>query len=370
MQGKYVCQISDHDLKSCILKSSLSDISKKTYIERLQSLQNQTGLPIIRLITNPKDTLRHIEQKYSENQTRKAYINVVLTLFKHNKQLKDSYPVVQKVWKDAFDIIHRLSEQKYNDNTPSSKQQTSYIPWSKVIAARDMLPADSVEYLWMSCHTMIPPIRADLDLIKIFYENDAVSEPIHTNRGKQGLAFPNILLINRSPSNKASNRSWQMKLVLTAFKTAKSMKSYEKELPKELCEIIKKSLLRFPREYLFVSSVTGKPFDNTATYTRFANRLLGRVLKPYKVTISMLRHIFVSHFDHGTLTSGQKQALAKDMMHSPGMFDKYRLFFDKTKGSQLNNNESASEDAYVLDIDRAISLTGKKKRCKCDCFDI
>ena len=345
---------SDEKLRRSILDSSLSDISKKSYVDRLNSLQNQTGVTIFYMMTNPKKMLLLLQQKYNQAQTQKAFVNVVLTLFKRNQSLLDKHSKEHALWKHAFDEIHKLSEQKYNDNKPSTKQQSSFIPWEKVIAARDKLPRDSIEYLWLSCHTMIPPIRADLDRVRIVYENDL------SNKNLNEKSSPNFLIINRKL---ARTHGWEMTLVLTAFKTAKTMKSYEKKLPALLSEIIKKSLLRFPREYLFVSTVTGKPFENTATYTRFANRLLSRVLSPYKVTISMLRHIFVSHFDHGKLTSGEKHALAKDMMHSPAMFDKYRLFFS-------DNDDENQPDSYILDIDESVSLTNKKKRCKCECFDL
>lgn len=336
---------SDDRLRHAISGSNLGKTSKKTYIERLNALQNMTGKTLLELLSKPKITYSFLVSRYDQVQSRKAYINAILTLYKHLPSLKEDFADAHATWREYFDVVHRASEERYDNNTPSVKQQMAFMPWDKIIEARDKLPDDSVEYLFLCCHTMIPPIRADLDHVK-FYINETPSS----------LENPNYILITRGKSG-----PWKMTLVLTEFKTSKALKSYQKVLPAELCAVIKKSLLRFPRDYLFVSSITGKPFNSPATYTRFANRILHRVLKPYKVTISMLRHIFVSSLDHSRLTSGQKSQIAKDMMHSPIMFDKYRLFFD----------ESASDlDSYVLDIDDAKSATGSSKRCLCRCVDV
>lgn len=335
---------SDDRLRLAISNSNLGKISKKTYLERLNALQNMTGKTLLDLLSKPKNTYSFLVSRYDQVQSRKAYINAILTLFKHLPSLKEDYKDCHVSWRGYFDIVHKASEERYDNNTPSTRQQMAFMPWDKIIEARDKLPDDSVEYLFLCCHTMIPPIRADLDHVR-FYINEAPSPP----------STPNYILITRGRSG-----PWKMTLVLTEFKTSKALKCYQKVLPPELCAVIKKSLLRFPREYLFVSSVTGKPFNSPATYTKFANRILERVLRPYKVTISMLRHIFVSSLDHGKMTSGQKSQIAKDMMHSPIMFDKYRLFFDET---------SPDLDSYVLDIDDAGSATGSSKRCLCRCVD-
>lgn len=336
---------TDNELLASIKNSNLSENSKKSYLERLRTLQNHTGMILLEILRHPNEMFQNLQEYYTEIQSQKAYINAILALFKYHSKLKSAFPMQLQIWKQHFDTVHRKIETNYDNNSPSAKQKTSFMPWQNIIKKREQLPKNSIEYLWLCCHTMIPPMRADLDKIKIFTDREPSQKEIKDN--------PNFLLMQTKRVG-----DWIMKLILTEFKTAKSMKQYQKVLPAELCAVIKKSLLRSPRDFLFVSNSTGLPFNNTATYTRFANRLLQKIFKPHPITISMLRHIFVSNLDHGKLTSGEKTRLARDMMHSPSTFDRYRLIFD-----------DHHDDEYMVQIDENASADGVKKICKCKCKD-
>lgn len=360
--------VNDSDIYKVIFDASdLSATSKRSYTERLRTLRNHTSRPLLELLSHPRETYAFLIKHYSQVQSQKAYINVMLTIFKHDESLRNEFKEARKIWREIFETVHAVAEKRYDDNLPSEKQQSSYIPWTTILEMRDALPKDSLEYLWMCCHTMIPPLRADLDKIKIHYfhsgSKDKWNSLTSVVNGREILldqaivkkTVPNFLniLIN----DKAG--PWRIILILTEFKTAKSLKLYKKELPSELAAVMQDSLTRYPRDYLFVSPATGQPFNSSMSYTRFANRLIQRVLYPYKITISMLRHIFISSLDHGRLTSGQKNQLAKDMMHSPAMFDRYRLFMDI--------DEPVNDDEYIIDLDAETTVTGTPKKCLCKC---
>lgn len=305
---------TDRYYRNSIAGAQLSDISKKGYNDRLNVLKKMfPGRSIHYMLTNPAEVVHGLTARYSEAHTVKAFVNSMLTIFKHTPGLRASEELAYREWRGVFDEVHEEAEQRYATNAPSARQQDAYVPWAAVLAARDALPSSctSLEHLWLCCHTMIPPIRADLDSVRI---------------ASHRVEWPNYLLV----------RPRSMELVLREFKTSglsgnkRKTTVYSKELPDPLVRVIAASLKSCPRDFLIVSPKTGQPFSCSQTYTNWANRMLHRVFAPHDMTISMLRHSFITSLDHNTLTSGEKEELARSMMHSPAMFDRYRIIFPKS----------------------------------------
>ena len=161
---------------------------------------------------------------------------------------------------------------------------------------------------------MIPPARSDLNKVKIFLHKTPSEADIKQD--------PNFLIINKDRS---------MKLVYNEFKSkSKKLQKYEKNLPSNLVKVIENSLQHNPRDYLIVSPRNGLPYDNANSFTKYFNRMLGTVFGK-KLTTNTLRHSFVNSINFQNLTPLEKEVLAKDMMHSPEMFDRYRLIIPAEK---------------------------------------
>lgn len=312
-------------------QTDLSDTSKKNYKFRLKRLVVLTGKDINWVMSNCQKTMRVLDKnKITEPQSRKALINSILTLFKHGPGLKKKMAKAYKCWFAQFSEVHEVAEKKYNTLTASEKQVKAYVPWVDIIKKRDELNKDSDAYLMLCLYTMIPPARSDLNKVKIF-KHKAPTEA-------DTIAEPNFLIINKDGS---------MKLVYNEFKSkSKKLQKYEKVLPKNLVEVIERSLQTNPREYLIVSPRTGLPYPNTNSFTVYFNRTLKAVFgKP--VTANTLRHSFVNGINFQHLTPLEKEVLAKDMMHSPEMFDRYRLIIpaDKSQSGKQQICEVVCRDA-------------------------
>ena len=150
----------------------------------------------------------------------------------------------------------------------------------------------------------MPPLRSDFNKIYIY---TSVSETY---------AEENYILLLESDNSY---------LVLNEYKTKKNNEKYEKLMPPELVDEIKKSLEKTQRNWLFVDR-TGAPY-NSGSFTKWANRTLKMLFKK-PLTISLIRHSFINNLDFNKLTVQQKEDIAKDMAHHVSTQDRYRLIFD------------------------------------------
>lgn len=317
---------TDKYYMNVIANAQLSDTSKKGYSHRFKTMKKiAPGKSLHQMLTHPEHTFEIISENYSEPHSVKALVNSMLTIFRHAPGLRTAEEDSYKEWRKIFDVVHAEAEKRYQTNTPSTRQQQAYVPWKQVIATRECLPRGSLEYLWLCCHTMIPPMRADLDRIHIVDKEPSANQ-------LQDVA--NYLLWKPQKSPK------EMELVLHEFKTSgmsgnrARTRVYRKVLPQELVSVITNSLQAQPRKFLIISPRTKQPFLSPQTYINWVNRMLGRIFKPCNMTISLLRHSFVTSLDHNALQSGEKEALARDLMHSPAMFDRYRIIMNAPKCQQ------------------------------------
>lgn len=282
----------------------LSEVSKTNYIKRLSHLVNVTGHDINWIVDNCVKTMSFLKDKSFE--TKKAYINSILTLFKYTANMKSLKSKQYNCWFKQFQKVNDITESKYDNIEASDKQIDAYIDWKDVLTTRDKLNKESESYLILCLYTMIPPSRADMNNIKILR------------------AFPGEDDIKKQP-NYLVWKDGKMTLVYNEFKSkGRSIPKYEKELPAELVEVIKNSLDKKPRDYLIVSPRTGGPYLNVNSYTKYVHDMWSRVFGK-KVTFNTLRHSFVNTLDFNGLTPGERDAIARDLMHSERTMQRYKL---------------------------------------------
>lgn len=289
-----------------IMNANLSSTSKRVYLERLKVLMQQHTSDLYTIVTEPTKYIEWIHKTYESDQTRKSYLSGVLALFRHNPGLKDQEKQAYLAWYEAFQKVHERIEDRYKRNEPTEKQKAGYVPYDQVVAARDTLKKGSDERLLFSMYTYLPPLRCDFNRVRIFKghvpDGDAEKEPNY------------IVLANKDAT-----------LYLNEYKTKnKATAPYEKKLPEALVQELKASLDERPRIWLFLDS-NGNPF-HPKSYTKWANRIFARVLKK-RMTISMIRHAYINSLDFNKITVAEKEAIARDMAHTVGTQDRYRLIF-------------------------------------------
>lgn len=304
-------------------KADLSPMSKRLYMERWRVLMNTHKKDVFHILTKPNAYVEWIMKTYDSPQTQKSYISSVLAMFRHNVGLKEQESKAYAAWFAAFSEVHAQVEARYRKNEPTDKQAAGYVPFDDIIKKRDSLVKGSDERILLAFYTYIPPLRCDLNKVRIL---NPLEKPKEDDK--------NYIILDKS--KKVAT------LVLTEFKTARHRDPYQKELPADLVHELLESLHVHPRDYLFVDR-DGKPYYLSNSFTRWANRVLLRLFQK-GLTISLIRHAFINTLDFNKLTIEEKDNIAKDMAHTIGMQDRYRLFFDKKVTGVSGGSSSGGSD--------------------------
>jgi hypothetical protein len=295
---------NDSNFYSILLKTTLSELTKQNYIDRLRHLEKEFNKPLFDIIKHAETSIRKIKDLYELDTTRKTYISVILSVFRYATGLKEQLSKAYVLWSNAFKDSDDAVEARYKKNAPSDKQKNGYVPYEEIKQKRFTLKEGTEERLLLAMYTDIYPLRADFNKVRLYKSVPSKHEHNYIHMRKTGC-----------------------KLVLNEYKTASKHGKFEKELPESLCEEIHASLTIKPRDYLFVN-INKEPFELSNSFTHYANRILKKIFdKP--LTISLIRHSFISTLDFNKLTIEEKEQIASEMCHTTKLQDQYRLIFDK-----------------------------------------
>ena len=308
------------DLLKAIIDAELSQVSKRVYLERLRTMVKEFDTNVYWIITHPDEVLPWILKKSEVLSTQKSYIIAILAVFKHNDGLKAQLDKYYNTWFTKFSELDKAINDRYKTNEPSERQMNAYVKFDDIVKKRDSLEDGTFEKLLLSFYTYIRPLRADFNLVRIY---NSIDELPKNNEKENYIVFEN---------------KHEATLYLHEFKTQRSHNELKKELPAELIKQLQLSLTKKPREWLFIDKF-GKPYKAANSYTRWANRTFQKLFnKP--LTITMIRHSYISSLDQNVLTTLEKEEIAKEMAHSRGMQELYR-FVDK--GGNINNNDTQTD---------------------------
>jgi hypothetical protein len=259
------------------------------------------------VMKNADKSIAWIRKDYGNSDaSKKNMIAAILAIYKHNKELMAD-TAMQKAhekWTSAYEDLKERIDERYKTNKPSDKQADGFVPFSEIVKMRDSLEKGSEERLLLAMYTHIRPLRGDFNMIRIY----TVSRlPLELS--------PNYIHITAHGAV----------LVLNEYKTAKSKGEFKKVLPSLLVAEIKESLKKRPRDWLFVKT-DGTPYELANSYVRWANNTLKRIFGR-GLTLSLVRHSYISSLDFNNLSIAEKEEIADDMAHTVGMQDKYRFVF-------------------------------------------
>ena len=306
------------DLLKAIIDAELSQVSKRVYLERLRTMVKEFDTNVYWIITHPDEVLPWILKKSEVLSTQKSYIIAILAVFKHNDGLKAQLDKYYNTWFTKFSELDKAINDRYKTNEPSERQMNAYVKFDDIVKKRDSLEDGTFEKLLLSFYTYIRPLRADFNLVRIY---NSIDELPKNNEKENYIVFEN---------------KHEATLYLHEFKTQRSHNELKKELPAELIKQLQLSLTKKPREWLFIDKF-GNPYKAANSYTRWANRTFQKLFnKP--LTITMIRHSYISSLDQNVLTTREKEEIAKEMAHSRGMQELYR-FVDKG-GNKNDTNEN------------------------------
>jgi hypothetical protein len=339
--------VATSDLLKAIIDAELSQVSKKVYIERLRTMVREFDTNVYWIITHPEDVLKWIAKKSDVLSTQKSYIISVMAVFKHNEGLKAQQDKYYQIWFKKFTEIDEAITQRYKTNEPSERQLNAYVAFRDIIKKRDSLENGTMDKLLLGFYSHIRPLRADFNAVFLYGVGEGMGGVLPKNEKDREA---NYIVVESAT---------KAKLVLHEFKTQRSHPDFNKELPVELVKELHASLKKCPREWLFVDKF-GKPYKAANSYTRWANRALLRLFgKP--LTITLIRHSYISSLDQNALTTLEKEEIAKEMAHSRGMQELYR-FVDKGGagrgvGGDVGGGGGGGGDANVDEITKSLDVS-------------
>ena len=212
-----------------INSTKLSPKTKADYRSQLKLLCEALDKDADWIITHCNAAFNYIETKSIHSQ--KSFINVILALFKHTAELKNTHKHSYDCWLKKFVAVK-------NTDNPSKIMVAS---WSEIEKKRDMIEPTMDSYFVLSVYTLLPP-TLDLRCIKMYTE--------HPKSRKD-----NYLLIDEN------------KMILC-------VKSKQLDIPKQLDEIIRTNIIKNPRRFLIVSPRNHKPYTNNHAYDTYIDRIL------------------------------------------------------------------------------------------------
>ena len=294
-----------------IVNSSLSESSEKKHNSYLNNWVKLTPTKnVLYIVLFPAHSLtlleNYLKQKDIDNPLQKckaysktnihSYLSSVLALFKHAPQHISDIPdifIYHRIWigivnDNQSDIITRREQNK-----PTELQlmrEGSKLTLQDIINKRDEDGINIIHKLLLAMYTLIPPVRVDYYATQFIKENEIPDTE-------------NYIIL----------KNGEAELVIGNYKTSKKWgKIVHSKLPDTLYKIIIQSLEEYPREYLFERN--GNPFTRNG-FSKWSSSVLNKLFG-VDLTLTIVRHIYLTHQDLSKMTVQQRKQLGAAMGHS------------------------------------------------------
>ena len=303
-------------LKGIIGDRSLSATSKKAYAMRLRFLASKRRKPILDIILEADQSLAWLCQTYSELCTRKGIISAVLaTVRRCPPKLALRLQKAQQIWLQELILLDHALQQRYKSNLPTARQAAGHVPWANIVRLRDKLPRGSKARLLLCMYSLgMAPMRADYNravLLSFCGETDLLDADL------QRVAEENFLVL---PKQQCRGRPAM--LYLREYKTSARRGVYKRALHPKLTTEIQASLIQEPRQWL-VQGKGNKPYT-AKQFSKWACKTL-RSLFGKPLTLTGLRHSFLSSLEWTVLSRLDREEIARNMAHSVDQQELYRF---------------------------------------------
>lgn len=293
------------------LKTDLKSYkSYENYVVRIKVLEDLIGKTIDYILKNPEECYPIIKEKYPNINTRKNMMTPILTLFRLNS---DVFSEIDKnKWKQYHDDMNTILGVRARQNKIPEKAEENYVSTEEVeLKVKELQRSGdphetlnkSQQYLLLNLLIDLKPKRSDFGALKIYKNIDPLQKE------------ENYLVI-RDNNNESSF------IVLQVYKTSKYYGRSEEDLSLQSINVIKQSLRRYPREYLFIDRFH-RPFQSNNSYGRFVERTFienfGR-----KLGTSLWRNVYRTEKITDDMKDEEKREISRLMLHSRKQSDQYR----------------------------------------------
>lgn len=274
-----------------------SESTLKQYASRMKILKDAGIDPV----AEPEKVLKWFEEQKQGESSQKLYLSAV------KNASGEKFP---KVLQDKINELYEKQNKKDSDQVLTTKQQDNFVKWEDLLAVQKKLEGKENktqskwrQYLIASLYTLNAPVRADYGEMEVFPK---------ANKKRTG----NELIWNKKPS-----------FIFRVYKTAKTYGTVRIPVSKQLQTVIRGwfEFLGGTPKYLLGSSSS-----TPSTFAGYVNDVF-RKYTGKEVGVSLIRHSYITHMFPKLKSIKQKDALAKRMLHSRELQEKYVSLKDMDK---------------------------------------
>ncbi|MGA1564270.1 MAG: hypothetical protein ACO35C_06645 [Pontimonas sp.] len=287
--------------------SNLSEQTQNLYISQIQKIIDETERPVEWILSHPEETIRMFDN-LSESVKRNR-LCAICSLFKHWPQAQSVLEEERARWCELHKTFTKRSAERIVNANATEREVVNWVPWKQVLKTEELLGKTeyaSQRHLLLAMYTHIEPVRGDYGNVRIYMEEP--QEPSCDDEKE------NYIHLSASPGRST--------LCLNRYKTCRKYGRFSRTIPDSLVAIVRKSLFDQPRDYLFVNTA-GEPYTLNNSFVKFANRIFYGIFNKH-MTISLLRHSFISAIDFNQSRPADLVQVSKNMMHSMAMQQFYR----------------------------------------------
>jgi hypothetical protein len=316
----------------------IGEKAKKTYhssIKAVMSICNNESIHVI--LHNAHVNGQMILSSTIPDESKKTYLTAILT-FLRTSGLKTTNKALFLEWYSYYERISDIITFRVKNNIPTERQEKNAVDWQYVIKVRDSLPYGSMPHLVLSLYSYVPP-RRQMDYMALRIYNKA----------------DEIIPLNHNHLHLYSNKYNAPYMYIHNFKGSEHRKKkfFNKEIPTELVKVIKASMRKQPRDYLFAKA-DGTPYEIVNSFTQFSNRILKRIFNNEGMTVNVLRHSFATYSSTiPNITVGEREKNAIKMGHSLKKALEYAFRQQDPPWSMYSTQSNPSnrkEECYKKDV--------------------
>lgn len=289
---------TDQDFYDMFRKvDQIKDATKESYIYSLKRITRITNKSLCESILDPIKTFAILQEGISSKPSLLTTIAAVLAVLKYTGEKVKNESLYDKWYATCAPLLQDQMKSR-TSNEPTKRQLDAMVTWDEVKEMYMKLGKEayaSEDHLLISFYYLLKPRRQeDYHRIKVIQKAGDKVEGLDSY----------IDLTAKQPM-----------IVVKKYKTSDSHKTWIKVLKPEHIKLIKASLKKTPREFLFIKD-NGEPYTKANSFTQNSNRMLKKMFgKP--VTVNTLRHSYSTFRDADrSLTLRDRLEDAKDMGHS------------------------------------------------------
>ena len=313
-----------------------NESTRKSYVTRIRTALKYTKAKDTKdMVTNVDKYYPILARHYPTMNSLKSLLTTMMAVYRYEPRLKETHEEeYQKLLEYHKDLSEKIDAEE-KQSLPTERQMANYVSFNEVRSKlKEMLRGgdihaklqESMQTCLLGMMVYLRPKRADYGSLRVYRGED-----------------PNVSDENYVVIHKDSDPSY---IVLNHYKTSEKYKRMEEEFDERLNSIIRASLRRHPRSYVFQDR-GGSPYTNASYgkyFTRTCKALFGR-----EMGVSLWRHVYITErIDPKKKSLQEQEEDARLMLHSKTLQDRYRFKVQSSNSSSSDEKKRKTYECHFI----------------------